>query len=139
MMIREEEGRMAPLSILPGRIRFESKLLIGDIQACRRLETFLHGVHGVTEASANHRTGRITVRFDKSTADRISLEEQVKNALGSKETGPYPNSTHLSKEKAPAMPSSGMTGHAVIDMLARAFLPKPFNVLLPIAMHTIRR
>lgn len=130
---------MAPLSILPGRIRLESKLLIGDIHACRRIETFLHGVDGVAEASANHRTGRITVRFDESTADRNSLEEQAKNALYCKESGPLPKSIHLSKEKAPTMPPSGMAGHAVIDILAHAFLPKPFNVLVPIAVHTIRK
>lgn len=128
---------MAPLSILPGRIRFETKSLIGDIQACRRVETSLIGADGVVEASANPRTGRITVRFDESRMDGNSLDGQIKNALSCDKSGPFPRSTGSSMERAPMAPPTGMAGHAVIAMLARAFLPKPFNVLLPMAMHTI--
>ncbi len=129
---------MAPLSILPGRIRFETKLLLGDIQACKRIEASLIGVDGVVEASANHRTGRITVRFDERSANRKSLEKQIETMLYFKNSGPPPVSTRAPIKRGPTVPST-MAGHAVIDMLARAFLPKPFNVLLPIAMHTIRR
>jgi hypothetical protein len=137
-MMIQEEGRMAPLSILPGRIRFETKLLLGDIQACRRIEASLIGVDGVVEASANHRTGRITVRFDERSANRNSLEKQLETILYCKKSGPPPDSTRSPIGRAPTVPPT-IAGHAVIDMLARAFLPKPFNVLLPIAMHTIRR
>lgn len=129
---------MAPLSILPGRIRFETKLLIGDIRACRHIETSLIGVDGVVEASANPRTGRITVRFDEGRADGCSIEGQIRNAIYCNKSGPPPVLTRSPIESAPTVPP-GMAGHAVIDMLAHAFLPKPFNVLLPIAMHTIRR
>lgn len=130
---------MAPLSILPGRIRYEDESLRGDICGCRHLEARLNCLEGVIEASANHRTGRITIRFDESRAERNSLEGQVKNALICKTSGSYSNSTHSSKEKASPMHTSGTTGHTVIDVLARAILPKPFNVLLPMALQTMRR
>lgn len=138
LMIREEDRKMAPLSILPGRIRFETKSLIGDIRACRRVESSLIGADGVVEASANSRTGRITVRFDESRTDSGSIEGQIRNAIYGNTLGPPPVSTRLPIESVPKAPP-GMAGHAVIDMLARAFLPKPFNVLLPMAMHTILR
>ena len=137
----QEEGRMAPLSILPGRIRFETKSLVGDIQACRRVETSLIGVDGVVEASANHRTGRITIRFDESRVDRNCLEVQAKNAIYCSEFRVSPDLTHLSESigKTPKGQKTGMTGPTVIDILAHAILPKPFNVLLPMALQTIRR
>jgi cation transport ATPase len=132
---------MAPLSILPGRIRYENESLRGDICGCRHLEARLNCAEGVVEASANHRTGRITIRFDESRVDRNYLEEQVKNARYCNKVRLYPNSTHLSESvgKTPKAQQSGMTGHTVIDVLAHAFLPKPFNILLPMALQTIRR
>jgi len=132
---------MAPLSILPGRIRYENESLIGDICGCRHLEARLNCAEGVVEASANHRTGRITIRFDEGRVGRKYLEEQVKEAIYCNKVHLYPVPTHLSESvgKTPKAQQSGMTGQTVIDILARAILPKPFNVLLPMALQTIRR
>ena len=46
----------------------------------QRLGKALGRLEGVREAIADHRTGRVTVRFDPSVTDRAALAEQVGTA-----------------------------------------------------------
>jgi len=72
---------MAPLSVLPGRIRFESPDIIGKFKASEYLAKEIEKLDGVLEASVNHRTGRILVKFNESLADRITVTKNIKEIL----------------------------------------------------------
>lgn len=43
----------------------------------QRLGTALRRVEGVSEATADHRTGELNVRYDAEVTDREALEERV--------------------------------------------------------------
>lgn len=130
---------MAPLSVLPGRVRFESQCLIGKKQACLLLEEVL-SVHGVQESSASHRTGRILIRFDEKLISRDEIEKLLGRAL---------KAVALQKEceckpSAPCRGSSASesnsgVGHLVMEMALHALLPGPLDLLLPVAATAFRR
>ena len=44
---------MAPLSVLPGRVRFEASILIGSEEGCDLIEEKITSIEGVVEASAS--------------------------------------------------------------------------------------
>lgn len=46
----------------------------------QRLGKALRRVDGVREATADHRTGQVRVRFDPAVTDRAALADQVDNA-----------------------------------------------------------
>lgn len=133
---------MAPLSVLPGRLRFESNSLIGSREACLLLEDAVSSIQGVTEASASHRTGRILVMFDEKLVSRSEIEGHLGKALQAvamkKERG-----SGLSQYKRGAAPrgasSSTGVGHFVMEMALHAFLPAPLDLLLPMAATGLRR
>lgn len=132
---------MAPLSVLPGRLRFESNSLIGSKEGCLLLEDSIFSVHGVSEAFASHRTGRVLVRFDESLVTRSEIEEHLGQAL---------QAVAMQREKGPELPSvrraapsrgasSSGVGHFVMEMALHAFLPAPLDLLLPTAATVFRR
>lgn len=139
---------MAPLSMLPGRIRLEDRSLVGNVRDCRSLEASVRCMEGVLEASVNPRTGRITVKYDETRTDGKTLMKEMLNNVnnngynGIVHSRPSVNSSRppaFNGSNGPKTPEPVMARHAVIDILAKAVLPKPFNILLPIALHTIRK
>ena len=46
----------------------------------QRLGTALRRLEGVSEATADHRTGELTIRYDPETTSREALEERVVTA-----------------------------------------------------------
>ncbi len=132
---------MAPLSVLPGRVRFEASILIGCKEGCLLLEESMLSVQGVIEASASHRTGRVLVRFDESTVTRSDIEEQVGRALQAISTpGDRKTGVCAVRWKAPSRgASSSHAGNFVIEMALHALLPAPLDILLPAAATVLRR
>ena len=130
---------MAPLSVLPGRLRYEAATLIGNQEGCHLVEDALGSLPGVKEASASHRTGRILVLFSEEIVPRIEVEarlhEAVKAAAGAKREGA--TIPQLRRNAASREASSGM-GHFVMEMALHAFLPGPLDLLLP-AASALRR
>ena len=132
---------MAPLSVLPGRLRFEANGLIGNREGCLLLEESICSVQGVSEASASHRTGRVLVRFDESLVTRGEIEEHLGLALqevaarkgGGSESGP------VRRGSLNRGPSSPGVGHFIMEMALHAFLPAPLDFLLPMAATVSRR
>lgn len=52
-----------------------------DCTGCeQRLGVALHRLEGVYEAAADHRTGRVRVRFDPAATDQAALVERIVTA-----------------------------------------------------------
>ena len=126
---------MAPLSVLPGRLRFETNSLIGGEDGCLFLEGSILSLKGVSEVSASHRTGRILVIFDENLVSRSEIEEHLDRALQTvlmlKERGlEIPRLKHAAPSRGA---SSNGVGHFMMEMALHAFLPAPLDLLLPAA------
>jgi hypothetical protein len=130
---------MAPVSVLPGRLRYETNSLIGSKEGCLLLEESILAVQGVKEASASHRTGSVLVRFDESLITRSEIEGHLDHAL---------QAVAIQKEKGAGVPqfqrssrgaSSSGVGHFFMEMALHAFLPAPLDLLLPTAATVFRR
>jgi len=132
---------MAPLSVLPGRLRFEAACLLGSKDGCTFLEDAILAVTGVSEASASHRTGRVLVRFDENLVSRIEIEEHLESALQAvakhKESGAQYKPARRPVPSRDASPQG--VGHFVMEMALHAFLPAPLDLLLPTAATAFRR
>lgn len=126
---------MAPLSVLPGRLRFEASCLIGNRDACDCLEEKILSVQGVSETSSSHRTGRVLVRFDESVVSRIEIEGHLCRALQEVSVRKEKGAGHPPlRRSAPARGDSASgVGHFVMEMALHAFLPAPLDLLLPTA------
>ncbi len=134
---------MAPLSILPGRIRFESRSLIGKHEQCLQLEQLLRSWSEVQDVLANHRTGRVLVRFDEEAISREDLTKEISELLATGKCfrqAPEPATSALSQDQ-PARPvrSGHLTRHLLRDMVAHAILPAPLDLLVPTALAALRR
>ena len=132
---------MAPLSVLPGRMRFEATCLIGSKDGCTFLEDTILSVAGVSEASASHRTGRVLVRFDENIVSRTEIEEQLGRALQSAAKQKESGAPYLpARRKVPSRDASSQgVGHFMMEMALHAFLPAPLDLLLPTAATAFRR
>lgn len=129
---------MIPLSILPGRIRFENPSLTGHVNYCHNLQKQIADLDGVIEASVNHRTGRILVRFNENHLNHDSLMLCFIHILNLMESLPMerviPNASVFNIKGGL---SEGIK-FSLIDMVSHAVLPKPFNILLHIALITMK-
>ncbi len=126
---------MTPLSILPGRVRLENPDIIWNFTASEYLEREFGRLNGVIEASVNHRTGRILIIFNENLSAVPTIIKGVKEII-----------KNMSYERLKARfyeiqrtPDTGLLKHALIDAAAHALLPKPFNILLPLAINSIKR
>ncbi|MCC6345790.1 MAG: hypothetical protein IT388_01230 [Nitrospirales bacterium] len=128
---------MSPLSVLPGRIRFEDRSLIGKEYGCALFQRSVSEINGVLDVSVNYRTGRILVLFDENRIDKRSLSSLI-GALKESMAGELDKAGPLS-DVGKSAPVPGGVAHAVIDMVAHALLPKPLNVLLPAAISTFMK
>lgn len=128
---------MALLSILPGRIRFESKYLVGRQHICRQMQDQIKQYKiGITEVAVNHRTGRILVKFDENQIDRGALVQYI-SATIKEYRGKIPKGRLPVKMKKPKLPVTEIVNHTLMEMVAHVFFPKPFNFLIPIAMKAV--
>ena len=100
-------------------------------------EDSLLSVKGVMEASANHRTGRVLVRFDEKAINRAELDSCLRKALEAAEE---------STERQAGLPpqttgGAGLfpTGRILMEMAVHALLPAPLDLILPAAMSMLRR
>lgn len=122
---------MAPLSILPGRVRFEDKRLVGNRGRSRHLEAEIAVISGVRLVSASHRTGRILVEFSEGQLTRDELVARIREAL----TCDVPVTESGARMGAsPAMPGkepSFLSGNIIADVALHLLLPAPFDLLLP--------
>ncbi len=126
---------MAPLSILPGRIRFESRYLVGKPHICRYLQQrIMDCVKGLTEVTVNHKTGRILVKFDKNQIDRQTLTRHINHIVKEGEEKAASGWQFPAAERNSKLPVTKYALHALTDVVAHAILPKPLNVLIPIAI-----
>lgn len=126
---------MAPLSVLPGRVRFESPDIIGNFKTSEYLEKEFGRLNGVIEASVNHRTGRILVRFNENLSDRTTITKGIKEIIKNMPDEQLKTGFYDLQKTA----ETGLLKHALIDAVAHALLPKPFNILLPLAINSIKR
>lgn len=128
---------MAPVSVLPGRLRLECESIRNRREHCPVLESRIRSCAGVLEVAANFRTGRILVRFDEQVVNRVRLSEEIENML----RAPAP-----AREKTSSAPrginSAAVSGHVarhlLFDMVAHAVLPGPLALLAP-AVSVLRR
>ncbi|HQU31777.1 MAG: hypothetical protein HRU72_05220 [Planctomycetia bacterium] len=126
---------MAPLSILPGRIRFESQNLVGKSHICRYLkESIVAYLGGLTEVTVNHKTGRILVLFDERYIDRQTLTQYVSRVLKECAEKSADSWQFSAEEKNSKPPAARHALHALTDAVAHAILPMPLNALVPMAI-----
>lgn len=130
---------MAPLSILPGRVRFEDLRLIGNETLSRYLETAARRMTGVSQVSASHRTGRILVEFSEDRISRDDLANGIRELLL---IDPPLTEAAESSATAAAMPDSPpllSSRQILTDMALHLLLPAPFDLLLPAVGSAFRR
>lgn len=134
---------MAPLSVLPGRIRFWLPSLIGQGEMCQLIESELVLMEGIRCASANSRTGRILVKFDEELVSGrmvAGLLEELKvrcHSLSDADPARPMQSRALRGREEDA--SSLPVGQLMLELLAHTLLPKPLDLLLPAAASVLRR
>lgn len=132
---------MAPLSILPGRLRLESTALKGQRDLCQALVEALERLDGVAQASASFRTGRLLVSFDEEQLNRQQLTAAVEEILACGASVPCTGERPCPRVRQAAQKGvSGHVGrHLFVDLVTHAILPKPLHLLLPPAVAALRR
>jgi len=130
---------MAPLSILPGRVRFEDERLVGNEKRSRHLEAKIALIPGVNHVSATHRTGRILVEFNEVQLPHDDLVVRISESLSCD----IPMTEAPAKDSAaPAMPLKKhvlTSSDLLTEMALHLLLPAPFDILLPAIGTTFRR
>lgn len=130
---------MAPVSVLPGRLRLECEAIRNMRDICTALEGRIRACAGVEEVSVNFRTGRILVRFDEQLVDRIRLAEQVETLLHAPaDADEKVSSIHPRKARPAGVASGQVARHLFLDMITHAFLPGPLALLVP-AVSVLKR
>jgi len=134
---------MAPVSVLPGRIRFGSPFLVGREELCQFIEREFASIEGVLDVAANSRTGRVLVKFDERVVSEKELAERVaKMALSCDgdrniDVKLRQSSGEPRSEKRSFVPHP--VGELLFDLILEAFLPRALNLLLPAAVAVLRR
>ena len=130
---------MAPLSILPGRVRFEDERLIGNKERSRHLEAEIGVLPGVKLVTATHRTGRILVEFNEMQLTHDELVARIREVLAGEvplmESRNQVAAVPPRPEKEPPLFSSSILADVALHLL----LPGPFDLLLPALGPSFRR
>jgi len=133
---------MAPVSILPGRIRLDAPQLLGRPEECRRLDRRLAALDGVREVAVNSRTGRILVRFDEVAVRREELLPRIDQLIAEVDQKEAEPAVQLGASEKPAPAKTGLSSqvarHLLLDAVAHTLLPGPLQLLVP-AMAVFRR
>lgn len=134
---------MAPLSILPGRIRFEAYFLKGQGELCRFLEQEVAAIEGVFEVEANRRTGRILVKFDEEVLCQDILISRLEQMLATCKVCPNLKAELPGRYGASSEESEGVTSslpcQLLVDLAMNALMPRPLDLILPAALALLRR
>jgi len=129
---------MAPLSILPGRVRFEFCSLIGKPRCCCRLEQRIGAWEEIRDVRVNPRTGRMLIRFDENRLCRSELLHKIQDELQQKSAplaAAHPAETSALQKKIKPVP----IGQCLLkDILTHALLPAPLDLILP-AVSLLRK
>lgn len=130
---------MAPVSLLPGRARFECRRLLGREELCGRLQAELESLTGILEVAANPRTGRVLVRYEEPVLSRLQVETCLGRALDVVEAmgGSAPVANLPKPGPRRTIPFSAKD--LVADMALHALLPSPLDLLIPAAATALRR
>ena len=130
---------MAPVSILPGRLRLECEAVRNRRELFSALEDRIRTCTGVNEAAVNFRTGRILVRFDEQVVDRVRLASQIEHLLSTPCAAVEKAPAGHARAARPAGAASGQVArHMLFDLVAHAVLPGPLALLVP-AVSVLRR
>jgi copper chaperone CopZ len=126
---------MAPLSVLPGRLRFEPDTLNGNQEGCLLVEESLRSLPGVKEVSASHRTGRVLVVFAEEVLPRNEIEAHLHGALKLAARAKVEGAAlpQFRRNTATREESQGGVGHFIMEIAMHAFLPAPLELLIPAA------
>lgn len=130
---------MAPLSILPGRVRYEDERLTGNKERSCRLEAEIAVIPGVSLVSASHRTGRILVEFSEGQLAHDDLVARIRETLSC--DVPLTESSARGAE-APAMPEKEqpfLSRNILADVALHLLLPAPFDLLFPAVESAFQR
>lgn len=130
---------MAPLSVLPGRVRFEAGILTGSEEGCDFVEGKMISLEGVIEASASHRTGRVLVRYDESLVTRSDIEGHMRSALQAVATPGEKEAMVKSHRRRTSSRGVSGTGSFLMEMALHALIPAPLDLLFPAAATVFRR
>ena len=130
---------MAPLSYLPGRVRFDCRFLVGKVFRCQLLESHLAGWPEVIQVTANHRTGRMLIHFDENVIQREELTLKLNAFLASDECRCASGGIAAPKVAGAQQKKNSSTSHLVRDLLVHAVLPAPLDMLIPAALAFAKR
>ncbi len=128
---------MITTSVLPGRVRFEIPTIKGQLNSCTYLQDKLMNTQGVFHVSTNHRTGRLLIKFDEKVLSPHILKTHINAIFKS-------HSSHVEDEaqQINSPISHGNYGDSIVSTLlnvaVHALLPKPLDVLFPIAMRFVK-
>ncbi len=130
---------MAPLSVIPGRIRLESHELIGKRHGCMSLTNKINSVKGIIKTDINPRTGRILIIFDDSQIIAADLITKVKEFLNAMAVEPFAGNmlSEIQDTNRNNKVISNAFIHAAIDIAGHALLPKPLRFLFPLAVNSL--
>ncbi len=130
---------MAPLSVLPGRLRVECEAILGRREISCALEHRITRTSGVHAATVNFRTGRVLVRFDETITSRCELGEKIEALLRDLQTGGDCLDPAPAGVAEPVVAASKTFGRKLLlDLAVNAILPRPFDLLVP-AISALRR
>jgi len=128
---------MSTVSKLPGRLRLEIGELINKRCHCQVLELKILEIKGVMQTEANYRTGRLLVVFDEGVIDSRELVSKIREILD--EMVECNDNGYKAQDAERNNSIVNGFAHAVIDIAGHIFMPKPLNILLPIAVNAMRR
>lgn len=130
---------MAPLSILPGRVRYEDARLTGNKERSCRLEAEIAAIPGVSLVSASHRTGRILVEFSEGQLAHGELVARIRETLSCD----APLTENVARETAvrtiPEKDRPFLSGNILADVALHLLLPAPFDLLFPAVESAFQR
>jgi len=139
---------MAPVSVTPGRLRLESRELIGKNYYCSLLVGKINAIEGVIRSDVNPRTGRMLIIFNASCIESKVLIEEIDNILGEIKTetdSSHVIETYYGSSCSRCANNQGnekmkrVAIRAAVDIASHFLLPKPFRVLGPIAANAIMK
>ncbi len=115
------------ISNIPGRLRLENSYIIGRKKDCERLEEAIASLEGVHSVKVNSRTGRILICYNHSP----SLEKELFELLNWQ--------TDMQVTNSPFKPAfSSKASEILVDLAIHFTVPSPFDMLVPIALRTLR-
>lgn len=127
---------MSTLSSLPGRLRLQIQRVINNKYYHRMLISRTDQIEGVTQVDVSYRTGRMLVIFDVLAIDSQTLILKITEILDELEH--CRSVTGISEIHNNNGRNNEALVRAVIDIVGHIFMPKPLNILLPIALKALR-